>query len=66
MAINTVRIKATSREGDSRLKGQRAQGRILGKGGQQKQGRLGRNGGTSRGSEDCNAMGMSLEGLSTN
>lgn len=47
MAVNTVRIKATSREEGSRLKGQRVQGRTLGKDGRQKQGRMGRNGGAS-------------------
>lgn len=45
MAVNTVRIKSTSRDEGSRLKGQRVQGRILGKDGRQKQGRMGRSGG---------------------
>jgi hypothetical protein len=66
MAVNTVRIKSTSRDEGSRLKGQRVQGRILGKDGRQKQGRMGRSGGggwqARRGAEDFRAVGGRQKG----
>jgi hypothetical protein len=62
MAVNTVRIKSTSRDEGSRLKGQRVQGRILGKDGRQKQGRMGRSGGGGGKQEEAQKTSALWEG----
>lgn len=67
MAVNTVRINATSREEGSRSEEQRVQGKILGKDScRSKGGWEEMVGQARRGAENCHAVGRRQEGLSTN